>query len=138
MLSTILLLSLITAAQAASNPCQPSSDFTPFKYGTRWLQWDEHERDIYLEGFVDGGSVYFEFMLRQPERVRKEVFSKTTVMYNSDVLSPVVTSLYKDPANVFIRYDSMVFIARDKIAGKDVEPLLRKARQTDCGGSVKK
>jgi hypothetical protein len=77
-------------------------------------------------------------MLQQPTKIKREVFETTTVKYDSDVLIPVITSLYKDPANVYIRYDSMIFIGRDKIAGKDIEPLLRNARKNDCGGNLKK
>jgi len=32
------------------------------------------------------------------------------VKYDLDVLSPVVTSLYRDPANVYIRHESMIFM----------------------------
>jgi hypothetical protein len=109
-----------------------------FQYGTRWLAWSELERRIYLFGFVDGGSVYLDFVFRQPEQVRKEVLDRAAVKYDDEVLSPVITSLYRDPANVYIRTDSMVYIARDKLAGQDVEPRLRTARRTDCGGSIKR
>jgi hypothetical protein len=44
-----------------------------------------------------------------------------------------MTSLYADPANTFIAHSSMIYIARDKLGGKDIETLLRKARQNDCG-----
>jgi len=126
-------------AQSSSTPCQAiTGTMELFKYGNQWLQWNELERHIYLLGFVDGGSVYFDFVFRQPERVRNELFEANAVKYDNDVLSPVITSLYRDPANVYIRYDSMVLIARDKIAGKDVEPRLRMARQNGCGGSLKK
>jgi len=120
-------------------PCQAfAGSFELYKYGTHWLQWDEHEREIYLLGLVDGGAVYADFMLRQPPSVRKRVGETTAVMYGSDVLSPVMTSLYGDPANIYIRYNSMVFIARDKIAGKNIDGTLREARQRDCGGNPKK
>jgi len=147
MLSRLLLILAMAPAvlyalpdqqPASGSPCEPTSTFEPFKYGTQWLQWTERERDTYLIGFVDGGAVYFDFMMRQPKNMRNEVFAKTLVKYDSDVLNPVITSLYRDPANVYIRFNSMVFIARDKIAGKDIEPLLRKARQSDCGGNLKK
>jgi len=44
-----------------------------------------------------------------------------------------MTNLYKDPSNTYIRYNSMLYIARDKLGGKDVEPALRLAREKDRG-----
>ena len=59
--------------------------------------------------------------------MRKQIFESTAVKYDNDVLSPVITSLYRDPANVYIRYESMVLIATDKIAKipKDLDAPLR-------------
>jgi hypothetical protein len=51
-------------------------------------------------------------------------------------LLDVMTSLYSDPANTYIALGSMIYIARDELAGKDIEGLLRHARQND-GGSMK-
>ena len=44
-----------------------------------------------------------------------------------------MTNLYSDPANTYVRFDSMVYIARDKLSGKDVDPALRHAREMDRG-----
>jgi hypothetical protein len=130
--------SLTQQGTSTTAPCQAAAKtMTLFKYGLQWAQWTELEREIYLIGFVDGGSVYSDFMFQQPEPVRTKVFEQVAVKYDNDVLSPVITSLYADPANVYIRYDSTVLIARDKVSGKDVEPLLRHARAYDCGGSKK-
>jgi hypothetical protein len=41
-----------------------------------------------------------------------------------------MTDLYRDPANTLIQFAAMIYIARDKLDGKDVEPALRAARQT--------
>jgi hypothetical protein len=51
------------------------------------------------------------------DRLRKETFT----FYDTSALLDVMTSLYADPANTYIAYTSMVYIARDKLAGKDVQ-----------------
>jgi hypothetical protein len=42
-----------------------------------------------------------------------------------------MTDLYRDPANALIRLGAMVYIARDKLSGKDVEAALRTAREKE-------
>jgi hypothetical protein len=122
-----------------SNACRPgASGLELFKYGGQWLRWTDYERDIYLEGFVDGGSTYARTFSSEQSPVLKSLVTRNLVQYDNDVLSPVVTSLYRDPANVYIRFDAMIFIARDKLLGKDIEAMLRYSRQNDCGGSLKK
>src|SRR5260221_10370939 len=117
----VLLLIVLTSGVAnlqdklPSNPCQAlTSNYDLFKYGAQWSNWNEHERSIYLTGMLDGSMIYVDFILRQPQNVQKEVFSKHSVVYDSDVLLPVITTLYQDPANVYIHYRSMLFLARDK------------------------
>lgn len=46
-----------------------------------------------------------------------------------EVIPKVITELYKDPANIYIRVEDMYIIALHEIKGEDVEPLLRKARE---------
>jgi len=67
-----------------------------------------------------------------PER-REALRLRTFTFYASDSLRDVMTNLYADPANTYIRHDAMVYISRDKLSGKDVEPILRHAREEDRG-----
>lgn len=141
----ILLLMLSATStpmqvEPTQTPCQlMAKTFDLYKFGPRWLQWTEVERFIYLEGVIDGQSLYVrEFILRQPEAVRNQLLDKYSLKFDETTIAPVMTSLYRDPANVFINYRAMAFIARDKLLGREVEPLLRKARQEECGGNPKK
>lgn len=65
------------------------------------------------------------------EALRLETFT----FYETDALRDVMTSLYSDPANTYISFGSMIYVARDKLSGKDVEPILRKARVSGRGYS---
>lgn len=86
-------------------------------------------RSIYLEGFRDGQSrTYFAVMNDLPVARREPLQLATFTTYDTDVLGNVMTSLYADPANTYIQNDDMVYLARDKIGGKDVESALRDAR----------
>ena len=103
-------------------------------YGREWNAWSNGSRSIYLEGFVDGQShTYLLLQNDLPAERREPLRLQTFTFYESSALRDVMTSLYSDPANTYVSYDSMVYIARDKLGGKDVEAALRNARQKDCG-----
>ncbi len=103
-------------------------------YGREWNAWSNVSRSIYLEGFVDGqSSTYIALYSDLPSERREPLRLQTFTFYKTDALRDVMTSLYSDPANIYIRYDSMVYIARDKLSGKDIEQTLRSAREKDRG-----
>lgn len=105
-----------------------------FNYGRQWNSWSNGSRSIYLEGFVDGQSNTYQLLVNDLPAVRREPLRlQTFTFYDRDVLRDVMTSLYSDPANTYIRYNSMVYIARDKLNGNDTEPRLKLARRLDCG-----
>jgi hypothetical protein len=66
---------------------------------------------------------------------RERLRLKTFTFYKNSALLDVMTSLYSDPANTYIGYAYMIYIARDKLAGKDIEALLRNARRNGCGAT---
>ena len=116
----------------------PAAEF--IHYGRYWQSLPNQAREIYVNGVVDGVSyAYFEaaerwlpwneFYANPPlekiERVRKKVFP----MLDTDVLVPVMTDLYKDPANAFIDMRSILFLARDKLQGQKIEDALVEARK---------
>jgi hypothetical protein len=68
-----------------------------------------------------------------PAESRERVVRKTFTFYGTNTLLDVITSLYADPANTFVTHAAMVYMARDKLAGKEIEASLRNARQNDCG-----
>jgi len=101
----------------------------PFNYGRRWSSWSPLNRSIYLEGFRDGQShAYFALVDDLPPGRREPLRLMTFTLYDADALGNVITSLYTDPANAYIQNDDMVYIARDKLSGIDVDPELRTAR----------
>jgi hypothetical protein len=105
-----------------------------FSYGREWSAWSNVSRSIYLEGFVDGQSnTYLAVVNDLPPERREPLRLQTFTLYETDSIRDVMTSLYADPANTYIRYDSMVYIARDKLNGKDIETALRHAREYDRG-----
>jgi hypothetical protein len=105
-------------------------------YGRQWNTWSNTDRSIYLIGFVDGQSrTYNSLLYDLPAERREPLRLKTFTFYRNGALLDVMTSLYSDPANTYIALGSMVYVARDKLAGKDIEVLLRNARRNDCGAT---
>jgi hypothetical protein len=124
-----------TLLQTQTSFCSsPPNGQALFNFGHQWNAWSNSSRSIYLEGFVDGQSnTYLLLQNDLPKERREPHRQQTFAFFDSDALRDVMTSLYSDPANTYIRYDSMVYIARDKLAGMDIEPKLRVARRSDCG-----
>lgn len=105
-------------------------------YGRTWNRWPNAIRSIYIEGFVDGQSHTFITVmddLNVTDKQREALRVKSFVMYQPEPLRDVMTNLYSDPANTYVGFDWMIYIARDKLSGKDVEPELREARRTGRG-----
>ncbi len=101
-----------------------------FNYGRQWNAWSNVSRSIYLQGFVDGQSnTYWVLSNDLPSARREPLRLQTFTFYEADAIRNVMTNLNSDPANTYIRYDSMVYIGRDKLSGKDIESRLRRARE---------
>jgi hypothetical protein len=149
-LAVVLLMALGAVATAQSNQtrtpprtnpglCTPRTGEELVNYGRKWNAWSNESRSTYLEGFVDGQSNTYLLVLSDlPAERREAIRLRTFTFYENAVLRDVMTSLYSDPANSYVRYDSMVYIVRDKIGGKDIEAALRSARQNDCAYTDKK
>lgn len=94
--------------------------------------WSNDARLIYLQGFMDGQSethlTYFNVL---PPKSRDALARKTFLRYELPALRDVMTDLYKDPANTYIRLSSMIYIARDKLDGLDIERRLRYSRANE-------
>ena len=104
-------------------------------YGAKWSAWSMAERLAYFDGLIAGGSRMFlaaTFNFTEMAAEQRECLRQTfAVMYDSAILIAVVNDLYNDPANTFISNSAMVFIARDKLDGKDIEMRLRSARENE-------
>jgi hypothetical protein len=113
----------------------------PFNYAELWRSWGAVGREAYLDGVVDGtANAYFkagngwlgpDVFHAKPEpdkvrRVRDEVF----VRAQRPQIPAVMTDLYADPANAYVSLIDIVFIARDKLEGKDIEKSLQEARKS--------
>jgi hypothetical protein len=138
LLSIVFLLFVFSASRttAQNEPglCMPRTGYELVNYGREWNVWPNGSRSVYLEGFVDGQShTYLLLQNDLPAERREPLRLRTYTFYDSTVLRDVMTSLYSDPANTYVAYDSMVYIARDKLGGKDIETSLRDARRNGCG-----
>lgn len=119
--------------QSGIGLCTPRTGEELVNFGRQWNAWSNESRSTYLEGFVDGQSnTYFLVWNDLPSDRREALRLRTFTFYEEGVLRDVMTSLYSDPANSYVSYSSMVYIARDKIGGKDIEAALMSARQKDC------
>jgi len=105
-----------------------------FNYGREWNAWSDALRSIYLVGFVDGqSSMYVAVLQDLPPQPREPLRLQIFTFYQGDSIRDVMTSLYSDPASTYITRNTMVYIARDKLSGKDVDPMLRRAREENRG-----
>jgi hypothetical protein len=98
--------------------------------GKEWNRWPNSFRSVYIDGFRDGQSHTYIAISSELSATRREALRlETFTFYQTDALRDVMTSLYSDPANTYIGFDSMIYVARDKLSGNDIEPMLRDARQ---------
>ena len=105
--------------------------FEPINSARSWKSWNSFERVLYLRGFVDGSSrVLLHF--RPADEKAIQTAQAAALRYDFSQIRDVMTNLYSDPANAYIGLGAMVFIARDKLDGKNAEVLLTRARQNDC------
>ena len=54
---------------------------------------------------------------------------KTATIFDENKIIDVITNLYKDPANSYVWFQDMVYIARDSLSGKDVTKAILEARK---------
>jgi hypothetical protein len=131
-LAVIAVLALAPAIASAQNDPPPNYDLV--NYGREWKSLSDASRSLYLEGFMDGFSATYRAVFNDLSGERRESLRlETAVLFERDAIRDVMKSLYSDPANTYIRYNSMVYIARDKLGGKDIDKTLRDARKNDHG-----
>jgi hypothetical protein len=125
--SAAILLLVLISPLFAQDP-----NMEPVDQGAMWNSWTVAMRSAYIEGFLSGvNSVYQRAFSYLSAKQRDEIRAATFVVYASDVLAKVVTDLYRDPANTYIEPGALVIVAREKLKGTDIEPLLRAARKND-------
>ena len=128
----LLSVAVIILASFASANISAQDELV--NYGRDWKRWPNAARSIYLDGFIDGQSkTYFALRADLPPNRQEPLRNETFTFYGTDALRDVMTSFYSDPANTYISFGSMIYVARDKLSGKDVEPMLREARKSGRG-----
>ncbi|MFN7916698.1 MAG: hypothetical protein U0Q55_15250 [Vicinamibacterales bacterium] len=133
-----VLTTTTALALPQSQPCGQGA-IVPYKWGQYWGELPKSGRVLWIEGFVSGQSHSFLTWEREtglsPVK-REELRRKLFPIYDSDVLEPVITALYRDPANVFITPTGMLYIAKAQLNGDDTRLMLMDARRNDCSGSL--
>ena len=101
----------------------------PFNYGQVWNSRTDLTRDAWLKGFSDGVwrtcEIVLDTKLGLP--VFEEIRDKINFPFNKLKILKVMTDLYSDPANKYVPFGKMVYIAQDKLNGKAVKNALRDA-----------
>jgi hypothetical protein len=91
-----------------------------------WEAFGQNGRALYVEGFKQGS------ILTYGKSVAPNGGSFSLPPWaeiaNSVQVSVVMSDLYRDPSNVNINPPLLVWVARDKLLGKDVSEQLRAAR----------
>lgn len=112
-------------------------------YGAIWKSWGRAGKHAYLWGFIDGGTAVMVTAMEEYISIGKEGPSaprdcavildktghKTATLFDEYKLMDVISNLYKDPANSYILFGDMVFIARDSLKGNNISDALLKARK---------
>lgn len=132
----LLALGSMAAAPRGQGPAPVHPCLTGDRenYGREWSGWSTAMREIYVYAFIEGQSnTYLELFNDVPADRREPLARKTFLYYDVDALAVVMTDLYRDPANTYIRYSAMIYIAKSKLEGNNIESSLRYSRQNDCG-----
>ena len=125
-----ILTAFVVALTLPAYACITAPGMEPINSARLWKSWNSLGRFLYLRGFQDGASSIV-LRLGQPS-VDVKTLQATALRYDLSQIGDVMTSLYSDPANAYIGLSAIVYIARDKLDGKNAEQLLINARQNDC------
>ena len=109
-------------------------------YGKIWTAWGKEGQTTYIWGFIDGGGHAMITVMNEitasdnrgdkvPKTFYENIRVKTATLYDENKIIDVITNLYKDPANSYIWFKYMVYIARDSLSGKDVSKAILEARK---------
>ena len=109
-------------------------------YGKIWTAWGKEGQTTYIWRFIDGGGHAMITVMNEitasdnrgdkvPKTFYENIRVKTATLYDENKIIDVITNLYKDPANSYIWFKYMVYIARDSLSGKDVSKAILEARK---------
>jgi hypothetical protein len=130
----ILLMAITGHAQESTPTLLTPPGTKLYDYGSEWRSWTDGARDDYIIAFNEGTrralrDTYGLMSQERQERLRKRL----AMEYEPYQLRDVMTSLYRDPSNTFIPYAEMIYLARDKLNGEDIEARLRLTRRGSRG-----
>lgn len=109
-------------------------------YSKIWTAWGKDGQTAYIWGFIDGGGYALQTVMSEiiasdkkggkvPKSFYENIRLKTATLYDENKIIDVITNLYKDPANSYIWFNDMLYIARDSLSGKDVSKAILEARK---------
>jgi hypothetical protein len=110
-------------------------------YANIWRTWGKDGQAAYIWGFIDGGGHAMQTVMGEiiasdkrsgkiPKQFYENIRIKTATLYDENKIIDIISSLYKDPANSYIWFQDMVYIARDSLNGKDVTKAILEARKS--------
>jgi len=99
----------------------------PYNFGDLWKSWQAMKRVAFLEGFKEGAEdgafeILTQLQIREQGGLDHDFLEKyghEAELLDLDLvlLAEVISTLYVDPANSYIRLSDMIYVARDKLRG---------------------
>jgi hypothetical protein len=138
-LLSVLVITLVLQPRLLVQNSEPFNS-EPFNYAELWRSLDKSARRAYLDGVVDGtfntwkaaGDAWLGSgqLCQKPELPKVRVVrEKVFVREQSPQIPAVMSDLYSDSANAYISLIDMVFMARDKLEGENINGALAIARK---------
>jgi len=131
---------LLTALLIASSIGARAQTDELYNYASVWQSWSPAVREAYVKGVVDGA--FHAYMTagqewldrgqlnKQPVPEKVARVKERVVLADVEAQVPsVISDLYKDPGNIYIVLVDMVYVARDKLEGRNVDLVLAAARK---------
>jgi hypothetical protein len=105
-------------------------------FGNNWNGMSQSERNLYVTGVIDGSNqslamvtnlIKRDTSINDPAKVKimQLIEESYVIRIDNKSLISVVNDIYKDPANTFIDETTIIYLAQDKLRGKDIEPDLK-------------
>jgi len=111
-----------------------ANNYKAFKYGDSWQTLSYDGKLMFIEGYMEGlaqGIHDANYVITGKKSIDGDKMEKALNMHNPlyhtevQVLIKVMDDIYKDPANIYIQYDLVLWLAKDKLDGKPIEEHLR-------------
>jgi hypothetical protein len=107
--------------------------------GSYWQSLSPHEREVFVMSFKAGLNeghvrtmlflIDHDYLKQLSKEAKKKLREEVTLNGSRGALSDAISALYQDPSNTYVMNSDAVIIASERLAGKDVEAELRRARK---------